>query len=288
MFYNLSSVSKHLFSIILQGQIYDFTSPKVMGILNLTPDSFFDGGKFDSIDNAMAQVSKMLEEGADMIDVGASSSRPGASTPSVEEELYRLSDVLQEIRRTYPEVIISVDTGYSEVARKVVGDYGIDIINDIYAGELDPRMFQTIAGLKVPYVMMHMKGTPADMQHNAMYENLVMEIFNFFSSKIESLRLLGVNDIIVDPGFGFGKTMDHNFELLDRLSDFKIFELPLMAGLSRKSMIHKALGVTAEESLNGTSVVNTIALLGGASILRVHDVKEARECVKLYNQLVHK
>ncbi len=288
MFYNSSSVSKHLFSIIIRGEIYQFTVPRVMGILNLTPDSFYDGGKFNSIDAALSKVEQMLGEGADMIDVGAASSRPGAVMPSAEEELYRLSGVLLEIRKSFPQAIISVDTVHAEVARKVVEAYGVDIINDISAGEWDAEMFQTIAELKVPYVMMHMPGKPENMQNAIVYENFILDMFAYFSEKVARLRLLGVNDIILDPGFGFGKTVEHNFELLDRISDFKIFELPLMAGMSRKSMVYKTLGISPEESLNGTTVVNTFALLGGADILRVHDVKEAKECIKLYRQLVHK
>ncbi|MCK5169722.1 MAG: dihydropteroate synthase, partial [Bacteroidales bacterium] len=202
------------------------------------------------------------------------------------EEIKRLSPVLEKIREEYPDMIISVDTFRSEVARKVVNEFNVDIINDISAGELDERMFDTIAELKVPYIIMHMKGTPDNMQENPRYENVVKEVMYYFSEKVEKLKLMGVNDIIIDPGFGFGKTIEHNYQLLKHLDDFKIFELPLLVGVSRKSMVYKFLEVSPEMALNGTTVVNTLALLGGADILRVHDVKEAKEAIQLTNKFL--
>ena len=273
-------------TINCNGELIDLSEPKVMGILNITPDSFYDGGKFSSLDKIINQVTEMIENGCDIIDVGAYSSRPGAKEVSVDEEIKRLSPVLEKIREEYPDMIISVDTFRSEVARKVVNEFNVDIINDISAGDLDERMFDTIAELKVPYIIMHMKGTPDNMQENPRYENVVKEVMYYFSEKVEKLKLMGVNDIIIDPGFGFGKTIEHNYQLLKHLDDFKIFELPLLVGVSRKSMIYKFLEVSPEMALNGTTIVHTLALLGGADILRVHDVKEAKEAIQLTNKFL--
>jgi dihydropteroate synthase len=266
----------------INGYLYSIEDPLVMGILNITPDSFYDGGKFFSPDNALERVSAMVKDGADIIDVGAWSSRPGSKLISQDEELNRLLPVLDEIRLTHPDIILSVDTFRSEVARRVVNEFNVNIINDISAGGMDTKMFETIAELQVPYVMMHMKGTPETMQVEPFYENLFREIVKYFSERVDKLRLLGVNDIILDPGFGFGKTVEHNFELLARLDELKVFELPVLAGLSRKSMIYKTLETTQEHSLEGTVAANIIALKNGANILRVHDVKAAKECIGIY------
>lgn len=275
-------------SFNVRGEFFDFSTPKVMGILNLTPDSFYDGGQFLDENKALDRVGQMIDEGADVIDIGATSSRPGATIPSVEEELYRLTDIVSLIRVQFPDAILSLDTVYAEVAKKMVLECGVDIINDISAGEIDNTMFATIAELHVPYIMMHMKGIPSTMQAEPFYENLLLEIFTYFSSKVARLRALGVNDIMIDPGFGFGKSVDHNFELLRKVEDFKVLELPILAGLSRKSLIYKTLGVAIEESLNGTSALHMAALISGVNMLRVHDVKEAKECITLYKLLEHK
>lgn len=263
------------------GELIDLSEPKIMAILNITPDSFYDGGKHASLKDIKAHVHQMIEDGADIIDVGAYSSRPGAKDVSAEEELERLNPVLEMLRKDFYKLIISVDTFRSDVAQRVVEDFQVDIINDISAGDLDEEMFQTIAQLQVPYIMMHMQGTPQNMQNNPQYKNVVQEIMKYFSKKIDALKLLGVNDVIIDPGFGFGKSVDHNFQLLKHLSDFKLFELPVLVGVSRKSMINKVLEVSPDKALNGTTVVHTMALLNGANILRVHDVKEAKEAILL-------
>lgn len=263
------------------GELLDLSEPKIMGILNVTPDSFFDGGKYTTQEQIVTQVTKMINDGCDILDLGAYSSRPGAVDVSSEEELRRLYFVLEILRRDFPDLIISVDTFRSEVAKKVVTDFGVNIINDISSGDLDGKMFDTIAQLGVPYVMMHMQGNPMNMQKNPQYKNVISSLINYFSEKIEKLKLLGVGDVILDPGFGFGKTLDHNYEILNHLDDFKIFEMPILVGLSRKSMINKVLEISPKEALNGTSVLNTLALIKGANILRVHDVKEAKETQKL-------
>lgn len=262
------------------GKLISLEKPLVMGILNLTPDSFFDGGKNRDIVAAMKHTEKMLAEGAAFIDIGAVSTRPGAAGVTAEEEEYRLIPVLNQIAKEFPDAIISVDTFRSQTAIKAV-DCGAQMINDISAGGFDKEMFATIARLRVPYIIMHIQGTPADMQQNPVYNDVVKEIIFYMSDKVGQLRQLGVNDVIIDPGFGFGKTVEHNYELLNNLHCFSFFELPLLAGLSRKSMINKVLGCNPENALNGTTVLNTIALLKGANILRVHDVKEAVEAVRL-------
>ena len=274
-------------TINCRGELIDLSIPKVMGILNITPDSFYDGGKHKTEKDITNQVEKMITDGCDMIDIGAYSSRPGADHVSETEELNRLISVLKVLRKKFSKLIISVDTFRSHIAKTVVKDFDVDIINDISAGDLDPKMFETITELNVPYIMMHMQGTPDTMQQNPHYENVVKEIMMYFSEKIHQLKLLGINDVIIDPGFGFGKTVEHNYQLLKNLSDFKIFELPILVGVSRKSMICKVLEVDPENALNGTSVINTLSLLGGANILRVHDVKEAKQTISLFNKFTH-
>jgi dihydropteroate synthase len=271
-------------TINCKGELIDLSFPKVMGIVNITPDSFYDGGKYTSAESLITKINKMISEGCDIFDIGAYSSRPGAQSVTEDEELKRLSIALKVIREKFPKILISVDTFRSNIARRVVQDFDVDIINDISAGEMDTRMFETIAELRVPYIMMHMQGTPENMQENPQYENIVKSIVMYFSKKIDELSLLGVNDVILDPGFGFGKTLDHNYQLLKHLDDFKIFELPILAGVSRKSMICKPLEINPQDALNGTTVVNTLALMGGANILRVHDVKAALETIKLHSK----
>ena len=269
-------------SLNCRGKLIDLSVPKVMGILNVTPDSFYDGGRYTTGDTIKARADRLFSEGADIIDVGAYSSRPGASEVTPEEEKQRLRTALDYVRKQYPDAIISVDTFRAEVAEMAITEYETDIVNDISAGRADPLMLETIARHSVPYIMMHMQGTPATMQANPVYENVVKEIMAFFAERLHQTSSFGIKDIIIDPGFGFGKTVQHNFRLLNGLSAFAVFELPIMAGLSRKSMIHKTLGITPEESLNGTTVLNTLALVNGANLLRAHDVKEAREAVRLF------
>jgi len=268
----------------IHGRIMDLSIPKVMGILNLTPDSFFDGGRHNELQTALKRTEQMLLEGADIIDIGAYSSRPNAQDISQHEEITRLLPVLKEIRKSFPDMVLSVDTFRAEVARVAVSE-GVHIINDISAGQLDPEMFKTAASLKVPYILMHMKGSPQTMQQHAHYENLLSEVLDYFEKKVQELTELGVVDIILDPGFGFSKTVAHNYELLNQLETLKILGLPILAGVSRKTMIWKTLGITPDEALNGTTVLNTIALMKGARILRVHDVRAAVEAVKLVGQL---
>lgn len=267
------------------GRLMSLESPLVMGILNITPDSFYDGGKHFSSDDAIVrQTSKMLQEGADIIDIGPMSTRPGAEIISVEEEEQRLIPALKLLTKEFPETVFSVDTFRSQVARSAV-KHGAAIINDISGGCQDPEMFQTIAELHVPYVMMHMQGTPANMQKNPRYEHVVKEVGMFFSSQLEKLKKMGAHDIILDPGFGFGKSLEHNYQLLAGLHYFSMFELPLLVGVSRKSMINKVLSTKPAEALNGTTAINVMALERGAGILRVHDVREAREAVALVSKL---
>lgn len=267
-------------TINCKGQLIDLSTPKVMGILNLTPDSFYDGGKFQDSHIALNQVEKMLNEGATFIDVGAYSSRPKAENISEDEELQRILPVVELILKEFPDTLISIDTFRSTVAKQCI-EAGACMINDISAGKLDENMMETIADLHVPFVMMHMKGTPQTMQQHTDYNNVVKDILFYFSERIETARALGIVDIIIDPGFGFAKTINQNYEILNHLELFKILELPLLAGLSRKSMVYKPLGLSSKDALNGTSILNTIALQKNASILRVHDVKEAVECIKL-------
>ncbi len=269
----------------IRGSLLDLSHPAVMGVLNITPDSFFDGGKYQGNDNMLKRVEELVAEGATFIDIGAYSSRPGARHLSEQEEYKRLKPVVTQIRKKFPETILSVDTFRSGIAREMVREFGVDMINDISAGSMDDEMFNTIAELHVPYIIMHMRGTPSDMQDNPTYKNVAQEILHYFSEKVHALTLLGVTDIIVDPGFGFGKTLDHNYELLANLDSFSMMELPVMVGLSRKSMIYKFFGITPDEALNGTTILHTIALMNGADILRVHDVREAMEAIALVQKL---
>ena len=271
-------------TINCKGQLVDLSTPKVMGILNVTPNSFFDGGKYKNESEMLSKVGKMLSEGATFIDVGAYSSKPSAEFVSEEEELQRIVPIINLILEYYPETLISIDTFRSDVA-KVCIENGAAIINDISAGNLDDNMLETIAKYNVPYIMMHMRGTPQTMQAMTSYENIVKEILFYFSERIAQARSHGINDLIVDPGFGFAKTLEQNYEVLQKMELFEILELPLLAGVSRKSMIYKTLNSTAEEALKGTTFLNAIALTKGAKILRVHDVKEAMECVTLFNKL---
>ncbi|MGJ8593952.1 MAG: dihydropteroate synthase [Aquaticitalea sp.] len=271
-------------TINCKGHLIDLSSPKVMGILNLTPDSFYDGGKYIDEGSALVQVEKMITEGATFIDVGAYSSRPNAEDISENEELHRVLPIVELILKEFPETLISIDTFRSKVAKDGI-EAGACMINDISAGKLDENMLQTVADLHVPYVMMHMKGTPQTMQQLTHYDDLLKDILFYFSERIAEARALGIVDLIVDPGFGFAKTVEQNYEILNKLELLKILELPLLAGLSRKSMVYKPLNVLPIEALNGTSILNTIALQKNASILRVHDVKEAVECVKLMSCL---
>ena len=271
-------------TINCKGELIDLTTPKIMGILNLTPDSFFDGGKYKNEKEVLLQIEAMIEAGATFIDMGAYSSRPGAVHVSEAEELKRILPIVQLAVKTFPSIIISIDTFRSTVAKACI-EAGAALINDISAGNLDASMYKTIGELKVPYIMMHMQGTPETMQNNPSYKNVTQDVLYYFSEKVATLRGHGVNDIIIDPGFGFGKTIDHNYQLLQELLHFKTLDLPILIGLSRKSMIYKVLESTPETALNGTSILNTIALERGAQILRVHDVKEAQECVTLYNRL---
>lgn len=262
------------------GKRLDLSSPAVMGILNITPDSFFDQGDFASVAAQLARVEKMLAEGASVIDIGAVSTRPGAKPISESEELERLIPSLIAIRNQFSDCFLSVDTYHSEVARVAVS-LGVNMINDIYGGRFDGTMLDIIAELNVPYVIMHMKGNPETMQDKPEYKDVVAEIAYFFQQQTGKLREMGASQILVDPGFGFGKTVEHNFEILDRLQEFESIGYPVVVGISRKSMIRKILGVTATEALNGSTVLHTVALIKGADLLRVHDVKEAVEAVKL-------
>lgn len=267
-----------------KGQLIDLSQPKVMGILNVTPDSFFDGGKFKNESEIRSQVEKMLKDGATFIDIGAYSSKPNAEFVSESEELQRIVPVVQLILEHFPETLISIDTFRSEVARICI-ENGAAIINDISAGNADEKMMETIAKCNVPYIMMHMRGTPQTMQTMTNYENIVKEMLYYFSERVALARSFGIYDLIVDPGFGFAKTLEQNYEVLQNMELFKMLELPLLGGFSRKSMIYKTLNCTAQEALNGTTVLNAIALTKGAKILRVHDVKEATECVQLFNAM---
>ena len=267
-----------------KGKLIDISKPSVMAILNITPDSFYNKSRVSNVDEALTHAEKFIEAGAKFIDVGAYSSRPGAADVSETEETERLVPIITAINQAFPETLISVDTFRAKVAEEAI-NAGAHIINDIAAGNLDNRMFETVAKLQVPYIMMHMKGTPQNMQDNPSYENVSKEVFSYFSEKIQTLSALGVKDIILDPGFGFAKTLDHNYDLLRNMQMLNFFELPLLVGFSRKSMITKALNIKTQDALNGTTVLNTAALLKGANILRVHDVKEAAECVELVNRI---
>lgn len=272
-------------SLNVNGRLLDLSTPQVMGILNVTPDSFYAGSRSRTEAEIAARACQILDEGASIIDIGAYSSRFNAEHISPEEEMQRLRTGLEILNRNHPDAIISVDTFRAEVARQCVEEYGAAIINDISAGEMDEQMFPTVARLNVPYIMMHMQGTPQNMQKEPHYENLLKEVFMYFARKVRQLRDWGMKDIILDPGFGFGKTLEHNYELMAHLEEFGIFELPLLVGVSRKSMIYRLFGATPQEALNGTTVLDTVALMKGADILRVHDVREAVEAVRLIEKL---
>ncbi len=270
-----------MITLNLRGRLLELREPQIMGILNVTPDSFFSESRTPDEEHIAQRVKQMMNDGADMIDIGGYSSRPGADDVSTEEEMNRLRRGLRIIRKLYPDVPVSVDTFRADVARMCIEEEGADIINDISGGMMDRQMFRTVAQLHVPYIMMHMQGTPDSMQLAPHYENLRQEVMLYFAERIDRLCQMGAKDIIVDPGFGFGKTMEHNYELMAHLEDFHVFGLPLLVGISRKSMIYKLLGGTPQTSLNGTTVLNTIALTKGAHILRVHDVKEAVEAKRI-------
>lgn len=267
-------------------KLLDLSVPRIMGILNVTPDSFYDGGRYENREMILIKARRMIEEGADILDVGACSTRPGASETDVATEKARLGIALSAIRDEFPCAAVSVDTYRSAIAEWAVKEYDVQIINDISGGNMDAGMFTTIGRIHVAYIMMHMQGTPRFMQQNPVYGDVVGDISGDFAEKISRLRKNGAADILIDPGFGFGKTIDHNFELLARLKEFQIFGLPIVVGLSRKSMIYKVLNNTPESALNGTTALHMIALTNGANILRVHDVRQAAECVELYKKLI--
>lgn len=272
-------------TINIKGELLELSQPIVMGILNITPDSFFAESRKQGEQEVVARVAEILTQGGKIVDIGAQSTRPSSTLLSSKEEIERLKPALNIINKEFPDAILSVDTFYSDVARFCVEEHGVDIINDISGGEMDKNMFDTVASLNVPYILMHMRGTPQTMSQLTDYNNLVQDIFYYFSKKIAELHLKGVNDIIIDPGFGFSKTIDQNYELMASLKGFSIFDLPLLVGISRKKMIYNLIDSTTEESLNGTSILNTFALQNGADILRVHDVKEAVEAVKITEKL---
>lgn len=269
-------------TINCKGKLLDLSSPKVMGILNLTPDSFFDGGKHHNQDNILKTVEQMLEDGLDILDIGGQSTKPGSEVISADEELQRVEPFLEVVIKNFPDLVISIDTFYSKVAQHAV-EMGAAIINDISAGRIDEDLFKTVAKLKVPYILMHMQGMPKDMQAEPHYENIIQEVNLFFAEKIKALKQLHINDIILDPGYGFGKTLEHNFQLLRNQELLGFNDYPILAGVSRKSMICKTLGVNPKDALNGTTAVNMLVLQHGARILRVHDVKEAKECIKIFD-----
>lgn len=283
--YRMKKTMKTPLYINVNGRLMDLSEPQVMGILNVTPDSFYAGSRSETEKDIVQRLHQIIDEGASIIDIGGYSSRPNAEHISAAEEMNRLRNGLEIICKHSPNAVVSVDTFRADVAKMCVEEYGVAIINDISAGQMDEQMFPTIAKLGVPYIIMHMKGTPQDMQMNPQYDHFLKEIFYYFSEKVQKLRDLGVKDIIIDPGFGFGKTLEHNYELMNHLEEFSLFELPLLVGVSRKSMIYKLLGTTPEEAMNGTTALHTIALLKGANILRVHDVKEAVESIKIVQKM---
>ena len=262
----------------------NFSVPKIMGILNITPDSFYDGGRYNSKEKIQRQIEKMIISGADIIDVGGYSSRPGAKDISIEDELNRVIPVIKIIKKKFPETIVSIDTFRSRIASEAIIS-GADIVNDISGGNLDSNMFQTVSKHKVPYILMHMRGNPENMMSKTNYENVTKDVCKYFSQRINKAHSCGINDIIIDPGFGFSKTTQQNYELLNNLEFFKEFQRPIIIGISRKSMIYKTLNIDVQEALNGTTVLHTVALLKGANIIRTHDVKELMECIKLIDEL---
>ncbi|BDU25854.1 dihydropteroate synthase [Flavobacterium sp. GSB-24] len=271
-------------TINCKGELIDLSIPKVMGILNVTPNSFFDGGKYKNEDEIISQIDKMISEGAAFIDIGAYSSKPSAEFVSEQEEIDRIVPAIELILKHFPKALLSIDTFRAEVAKASI-ESGAAIINDIAAGELDDKMFDVIAKYNVPYIMMHMRGNPQTMQSLTRYDDIIKEMLFYFSEKVKKARALGINDLILDPGFGFAKTTDQNYEVMQKMELFNVLELPILVGISRKSMIYKTLNNTAQEALNGTTFLNTIALTKGAKILRVHDVKEAVECVALFEKM---
>lgn len=273
------------FSLNIKGTLHEYIHPLVMGILNVTPDSFYSGSRAVSDSEIAVRAARLAASGADIIDVGAFSTRPGASEVSEEEEMHRLATALPIVKAAAPGTLISVDTFRAEVARKAVEELGADIINDVAGGNLDPKMFETVAKLQVPYILSHMRGSVADMMEYTTYENVTRDVLSELGDRLQELSLLGVNDVIIDPGFGFSKTLEQNYELLANLKLLQFFHRPVLVGVSRKSMITRLLGNKAEDALNGTSVLNTLALERGAAILRVHDPAEARECIKIYEAL---
>ena len=270
-----------MFTLNCKGRLLVVDKPQVMGIINCTPDSFYEGSRFLQKDEALREAEKMLTEGATLLDIGAQSTRPGSTRIGAEEELKRVIDIVESIHTHFPEAILSIDTYFSRVAHEAVRA-GASIINDISAGSMDEAMLTIAANLNTPYICMHMKGEPTSMQKDPQYDDITKEVLEFFIHKLKQCRQAGLEDIIIDPGFGFGKTIQHNFRLLKELAAFSILKKPLLLGLSRKSTIYRTLGITAEDALNGTTVLNTIGLINGASILRVHDVKEAMESIKLF------
>lgn len=270
-----------------KGKLIDLSKPHVMGILNITTDSFYDGGRNNQKDQALRQTEKMLSEGATFIDVGGISTRPGSDAVSEEEELTRVVPMVEELVKEFPEILISIDTYRAKVAKETV-EAGAVIINDISAGLFDDKLFETVAKLQVPYILMHIKGSPKDMQQNPQYENITLEVNQFLAEKIDQLRNLGINDIILDPGFGFGKNVEQNYTLMKEMDLIGFGQYPLLVGISRKSMIRSILGNTPDEALNGTSILNFYSLQKNAKILRVHDVKEAMEAIKLWEVLKEK
>lgn len=263
------------------GKLIDISNPIAMGVINVTPDSFYSSSRFMMRYRIARRANQIIEQGGSIIDIGACSTRPGSHIVSEAEELKRLAKALAVVRKTLPKAIVSVDTFRASVARRVVKDFEVDMINDISAGDMDPDMFNAIAEMNVPYIIMHMKGTPTNMQQNPQYNNVVKEVCSYFVERIDKLSLLGVADVLIDPGFGFGKNSEHNYTLLKNLEAFKVFNLPLVVGVSRKSMIYKNLNTSPSKAMNGTTILNTLALTGGAKILRVHDVRESLEAIKL-------
>lgn len=274
-----------MYTLSIHGQLLSLHEPQVMGILNITPDSFYSGSRTEAEDDICRRLHQLMDEGADMIDVGAYSTRPGADDVSEEEEMERLRRGLRVVRREFPDVPVSVDTFRASVARMAVEEEGADIVNDISGGDMDRQMFRTVARLHVPYVLMHMQGVPRSMQQAPHYDNVRREVMVHLAERVDLLHQMGVADVVVDPGFGFGKTLDHNYELMEHLEDFHELGCPLLVGISRKSMIYKLVGGTLQTALNGTTVLNTVALLKGAHILRVHDVAPAVEAKKMYLKL---
>jgi len=273
-----------MFTLNCKGKLLILDKPLVMGIINVTPDSFYEGSRFVGKEEILKQAEKMIEDGADILDIGGQSTRPGSEQILANEELKRVIGNIEAIHKNFPDVIISIDTYYSKVAHEAV-NAGASMVNDISAGNMDSGMLMAVAGLKVPYVAMHMKGTPQNMQKDPTYENVARDVLDFFITQKDECKKTGIHDVIFDPGFGFGKTIAHNFELLKNLPVFKMLDAPILIGLSRKSTVYKTLGITTEEALNGTTVLNTIAIMNGANILRVHDAKEAKETVKLWSMV---